>query len=613
MNWKIFVLAGLALPAVAHATTTCKLMADAATGEVLVQEGQCDKRYYPMSTFKVPLALMGYDSGVLRDAHSPRLPFKKGYADWSAAWRKPADPAGWMADSVVWYSQQLTRKMGAARFGKYVQQFGYGNQDVSGDPGKHNGLTASWLQSSLQISPREQVGFLRRVVNRELGLKPHAYATTAALMQVAAPVDGWQVYGKTGSGTVEGTRSLGWYVGWMSKGERTIVFAQLAVEPDDDGKPPAGRRLRDQFLKELPGRLGALSLRGIVDSAIRPVMAAHDIPGMAVAVTLDGTPHFFNYGLASREAGTPVTEATLFELGSVSKTFTGVLAAYAQARGKLSLGDHPSRYLPQLQGSPIDQATLLQLGTYTAGGLTLQFPDNVENGGEAAYLQQWQPKFAPGVQREYSNPSIGLLGHAAALALNTGFASALETQVFPGLGLGATYVNVPASAMPDYAWGYNAKNKAVRVNPGPFDAEAYGVKSTAADMIRYVHANMEPGRLDATMRQAVDGTHIGYYDVGPMTQGLGWEQYPYPIALERLLAGNSTTMYFQPNAATVVAAPRVAPAATLFNKTGSTGGFGAYVLFVPAKKIGIVMLANRAYPIADRIKAAYAILERLAQ
>ena len=106
-------------------------------------------------------------------------------------------------------------------------------------------------------------------------------------------------------------------------------------------------------------------------------MAEHDVPGMAVAATVDVLASFFLYGVASREKNTPVTETTLFEVGSISKTFTATLAAYAQVLGKLSLDDHPSKYLPQLKGNAIDKASLLNLGTYTAGGLPLQCPDAV--------------------------------------------------------------------------------------------------------------------------------------------------------------------------------------------------------------------------------------------
>lgn len=76
-------------------------------------------------------------------------------------------------------------------------------------------------------------------------------------------------------------------------------------------------------------------LRAVVDAAIRPVMAQHNVPGLAVAVTVDGQALFFNYGVTSRETNEPVSEATIFELGSVSKTFTATLALYAQALGKL--------------------------------------------------------------------------------------------------------------------------------------------------------------------------------------------------------------------------------------------------------------------------------------
>ena len=97
-----------------------------------------------------------------------------------------------------------------------------------------------------------------------------------------------------------------------------------------------------------------------------------------------------------------------------------------------------------------------------------------------------------------------------------------------------------------------------------------------------------------------------------MVQGLGWEQYPYPITLERLLAGNSPTMFMESNAVTQITPPQAPSGPTLFNKTGSTNGFGAYVAFVPEKKIGVVILANRNFPIPARIKAAHAILEQLA-
>ena len=213
--------------------------------------------------------------------------------------------------------------------------------------------------------------------------------------------------------------------------------------------------------------------------------------------------------------------------------------------------------------------------------------------------------------RRYSNPSIGLFGYIAGLAMKNDFASAAETRLFPQLGLQHTYVHVPASEEASYAWGYNKANKAIRVNPGVFDAEAYGVKSSAADMIRFVQANITPDHLAGPLRRAIEATHVGHFEGRSMVQGLGWEQYPYPVSLERLLDGNSPSIIMESTPVKQLSPPRLPSEPTLFNKTGSTGGFGSYLLFVPAKKIGIVMLANRNYPISARIKAAYAILEQI--
>jgi beta-lactamase class C len=358
---------------------------------------------------------------------------------------------------------------------------------------------------------------------------------------------------------------------------------------------------------DAPARIGAA-----VDRAIRPLLEEHGAPGVAVAVTVDDQRYFFSYGVAAKDTNTPVTEDTLFEIGSVSKTITATLVSYAQALGKLSLDDHPGKYLPQLRDSALDQASLLHLGTYTAGGLPLQFPDSVANNSEMMrYFQQWTPAASPGTQRRYSNPSIGLLGHITALAMEGDFAELVETELFPKLGLSRSYIRVPEAERARYAWGTNKAGKAVRVTPAVLDAEAYGVKASATDLIRFVESNLRPETLEPALRQAVEGTHVGYFKVGDMVQGLGWEQYPYPVTLERLLAGNSTAMSMKPNAATALTPPQLPADPTLFNKTGSTAGFGAYVAFVPAKQIGIVILANKNVPIPARIAAALGILERL--
>jgi beta-lactamase class C len=363
-----------------------------------------------------------------------------------------------------------------------------------------------------------------------------------------------------------------------------------------------------------PAHAADADLRSLIDRHFRPLLQAHDVPGMAVAVTVNGRSEIVTYGVAARDSQTPVTPDTLFELGSVSKTFTGILGGYAVALGRMRLEDHPGQYLPALGGgSAVDRVTLLHLGTYTAGGMPLQFPSDVTSYDRMLdWYQHWSGSAAPGKQRRYSNPSIGLFGHVAAASLGRDYTTVAERELFPQFGLRSTFVRVPQSEMPRYAWGYSRTNQPVRVNPGPMDAEAYGVKSSATDMIRFVQLSLQPAQLEPPLRRAVELSQTGYAKIGDMVQGLGWEQYPWPVPRDQLLAGNSEQMSQQSNAAVMLDPPQPPAGSRLYNKTGATNGFGAYVAFLPEQTVGLVLLANRNLPIAARVTAAQAVLEQLA-
>jgi beta-lactamase class C len=354
-------------------------------------------------------------------------------------------------------------------------------------------------------------------------------------------------------------------------------------------------------------------VRQAVDEAMKPVIEQYRIPGLAVAVTIDGQRHFIEYGRASKDPQVSVTRDTLFELGSISKTFTATLATYAEIEGKLSLNDNVSKYMPELKGSALDNVRLRDLATHTAGGFPLQLPDSVKDQAQlTAYFREWKPQFAPGTSRSYANPSIGLLGMVTARAMTVSF-EAMAESLFRELGLRRTYINVPATEMNSYAWGYNRDDKPVRVTPAPLATEAYGVKSNAVDMIRFLEVNMGIGTVPGKVARAVNATHTGYFHSGELIQDLIWEQYPYPVELEKIVAGNSAKMVLNSTPATAIDPPMAPRGDVILNKTGATNGFGAYVAYVPEKKVGIVMLANKSYPNDARVKAAHQVLSRLTE
>lgn len=357
-----------------------------------------------------------------------------------------------------------------------------------------------------------------------------------------------------------------------------------------------------------------VSLKAQVDAVIAPLMKEHDIAGMAVAVFANGQAQYFSYGVASKAGGEPVSADTLFEIGSLSKTYTATLAALASAEGRLDLQAPARRYQPALAGSALGEASVLELGAYSADCLPLQFPDEVQTDQQAlAFLRNWQPRSARGTQRCYSNPSLGLFGDLAARAQKRPFAELMSKGLLPQMGLQHTYLQVPAKAQSLYAQGYDAQNRPVRVSPGPFADEAYGIKTSARDLLRYVRLQVQPAELPQALRKALAITQAGYFQVGAMTQGLGWERYPYPVSLDTLVDGNSPRLIREPQATQRLDPALPAAAQAWYNKTGSTNGFGAYAAFIPSEGKAIILLANRNYPNDARVRAAYRILASLGQ
>jgi len=345
--------------------------------------------------------------------------------------------------------------------------------------------------------------------------------------------------------------------------------------------------------------------------AFADAMAEYRIPGLVVGVTSNGKHYFYATGLASRADQRPVTPDTLFELGSISKIFNATLAALAEQRGLLSLDEKAAHYLCADDCKIGNDMTLMDLATHHSGGLPLQVPDDMKDtDGLVRWLKAWQPP-QPGT-RSYSNISIGLLGHITAQAFGMSYAQAAENVLFRALGLQSTWINVPRQAMDRYAFGYDRKtDKAIRVTPGVLDAEAYGVKSSARDMLRLLDAELGNTALSPELAAAIHRTREGQFKTAAFTQDMIWEQYPWPVDLETMQSGNGYSFILHPQPMEKLK-PALAPQKNVIvNKTGSTNGFGGYVAMLPGENLGIVVLANRNFPNDARVKASYSLIEAL--
>jgi beta-lactamase class D len=218
---------------------------DVASGTTLRHDPvKAAARTAPCSTFKIPNSIIGIETGVLSDASTV---FRwDGQRRDVEAWNRDHDLRSAIRDSVVWYYQELARRVGSERMGRWLAALRYGNQDMSG------GLDRFWLGSSLRISPDEQVEFLERLFTGHAPVSPRALAIVKDILvqEPPAAASGLVYRGKTGSCQDPGAREPhGWWVGSVERDGRLHVFAALIEGPGASGR--VCRPLAEKALAEL--------------------------------------------------------------------------------------------------------------------------------------------------------------------------------------------------------------------------------------------------------------------------------------------------------------------------------------------------------------------------
>ncbi len=252
---NFILIIGLLFSTPPLAGTKCFLIRE--NNKIIMSEGACETRHSPCSTFKIAISLMGYNEGLLIDETHPEHPFQNAYIDWVDLWKITHNPSLWIKNSCAWYSQILTQQLGIYKFKDYVSKFNYGNQDVSGDKDKNNGLTVAWLSSSLKISAEEQTVFLQKLLENKLPVSLKSQKMTKNILFVEDLQNGWKLYGKTGTGCLinqDGSRKLdpriGWFIGWIEKDNRTIIFAHY-IEDEDKQSTFASSRAKTAAKEKL--------------------------------------------------------------------------------------------------------------------------------------------------------------------------------------------------------------------------------------------------------------------------------------------------------------------------------------------------------------------------
>lgn len=278
----------------------------------------------------------------------------------------------------------------------------------------------------------------------------------------------------------------------------------------------------------------------------------------------------------------PYDGRTLFEIGSITKVFTGILLAEMAERGEVRVDQPVVELLPpgvQVPSRSGRQIRLVDLSTHSSG-LT-RMPDNFSPGDPANpykdytttqlydFLRRHQLRRDIGAESEYSNVGVGLLGHALAHRAGTSYESLVTARILAPLGLTSTKIVLSSSDVARLAPGHNADGEPVPNwdLPEAF-AGAGALRSSADDMLTFLAANLNPpagSTLGAAIRKSQTAHYTG---VDGRTSGLGWGRSL--LRRER----------------------------NILTHAGGTGGYLTFVAVDPERRLAVVVLSNQAPNVA---------------
>ncbi|MFN0181527.1 MAG: serine hydrolase [Gemmatimonadales bacterium] len=324
--------------------------------------------------------------------------------------------------------------------------------------------------------------------------------------------------------------------------------------------------------------LSAQTRRFPADSVVQAILneqvTAKKTAGIVVGLLdADGSRRVLVAG-KSDNPGVALDGNTVFEIGSITKTFTGVLLAEMVARGDVRLDDRVQQFLPASVKMPARngrEITLLDLGTVSSGlpGMPNNFKPADPGNPYADYTVQQMYDFLNGhtltrdigSKYEYSNLGMGLLGHVLALKAGKSYYDLLNDRILKPLGMGDTEIVLSPRLRGRLALGHDKAGNVVPNWDLPTLAGAGALRSSVNDMFKYLAANLDStsrplGRVFAT-------THTSRTETGApgVAVGMAWHILKTP--------GGSIVWH-----------------------NGGTGGYRTFMGFDRSKQVGVIMLTN---------------------
>lgn len=346
-----------------------------------------------------------------------------------------------------------------------------------------------------------------------------------------------------------------------------VTAAACTPETPDPEPPPAA------FSPHFPSDADLLTL-------IRTRVDEERAVGIVLGVLeADGTTRVVNYGDAGAGAE-PLNDKSMFEIGSITKVFTGILLAEMVARGEVAYADPVAKFLPDEVSIPTRDGraiTLLDLSTHHSA--LPRLPGNMAPADEAnpyadysveqmyEFLSSVELQRDIGAEYEYSNLAVGLLGHVLAGVGGGTYAEVVTERILQPLGMNSTGVALSADMQRRMAKGHDMQGEVVPLWDLPTLAGAGALRSDAADMLVFLQANTGPA--SSALEEAMRESHYARESVGEQLDiGLNW--HIRKIGAEKIVWHN-----------------------------GGTAGFRTFIGFDPDKNVGVVVLTNSAHGADD--------------
>ena len=310
-----------------------------------------------------------------------------------------------------------------------------------------------------------------------------------------------------------------------------------------------------------------------VDSLVSQYMRNENTVGLVLGVLKDGKTYVYGYGETEKGKKQLPDQHTIFEIGSISKTFTATLLAYFIEQGKVKAEDPINKYLPDSINSLEKNGknvTLQSLSNHSSGlprlpGNLFQYADlsnpyaHYNNKRLFIFLKDYQLTREPGAQYEYSNLAVGLLGVILERASGKSYEQLLNEIIFQPLGMQESMVTIRKGDSSRFAQGYNPKAEPAHSWEFTSLTAAGGIRSTVNDMLLY--AKGQVGGAKVPLQNAIELTHQPTFAYGQTKVGLGWH---FNESGEYKYSGHS----------------------------GQTGGYCSSMMVDRKNKIAVVILTN---------------------